>query len=63
MSGIFISYRRDDSQALAGRVYDRLTQRFGKEQVFRDIDAIPPGAVFSQVIAERIAGWISPTIS
>ena len=54
MSGVFISYRRDDTQALAGRLFDRLTQSFGKEQVFRDIDAIEPGAAFGQVIAERI---------
>ena len=44
MSGIFISYRREDSQELAGRLFDRLAQRFGKDRVFRDIDAIDPGA-------------------
>ena len=54
MSGVFISYRRDDSQALAGRVHDRLKQRFGKQQVFRDIDAIKPGAVFKEVIAGQV---------
>ncbi len=56
MSGIFISYRREDSQDLAGRPFDRLTQRFGKDRVFRDIDAIEPGAKFAQAIAERIGG-------
>ena len=56
MSGIFISYRRDDSQALAGRLFDRLTRRFGKDRVFRDIDAIDPGARFAEVIGERIGG-------
>jgi tetratricopeptide (TPR) repeat protein len=54
MSGIFISYRREDSQELAGRLFDRLTQRFGKDRVFRDIDTLDPGAKFAQVIAERI---------
>ena len=54
MSGIFISYRRDDSQAIAGRLFDRLAHRFGKASVFRDIDAIEPGARFAEVIAERI---------
>src|SRR5581483_7771066 len=54
MSGIFISYRREDSQQIAGRLFDRLSQRFGKDRVFRDIDAIDPGANFAQVIAERI---------
>ena len=56
MSGIFISYRREDSQELAGRLFDRLAQRFGKDRVFRDIDAIEPGAKFAEVIAERIGG-------
>lgn len=55
MSGVFISYRRDDSAAAAGRLYDRLAARFGKEQVFRDLDAIAPGADFAKVIEERIA--------
>ena len=54
MSGIFISYRHEDSQELAGRLFDRLAQRFGKDRVFRDIDAIDPGAKFAEVIAERI---------
>src|SRR5215470_11050684 len=31
---IFISYRRDDSADVAGRIYDRLVQRFGQKQVF-----------------------------
>jgi hypothetical protein len=55
MPRVFISYRREDSQALAGRLYDHLIRRFGKDRVFRDIDAIEPGARFSEVIGERIA--------
>ncbi|MEO6562351.1 MAG: tetratricopeptide repeat protein, partial [Nitrosospira sp.] len=55
MAGIFISYRRDDSAASAGRLYDRLAHHFGKEQVFRDVDAIAPGAEFAKVIEERIS--------
>lgn len=55
MPGIFISYRRDDSAASAGRLYDRLASHFGKEQVFRDLDALAPGVEFLKVIEERIA--------
>ena len=55
MPGIFISYRRDDSAASAGRLYDHLAHHFGKEQVFRDLDAIAPGAEFTQVIEERLS--------
>ena len=55
MGGIFISYRRDDSAASTGRLYDHLAHHFGKEQVFRDLDAIAPGAEFAKVIEERIS--------
>jgi hypothetical protein len=46
MPSIFISYRRSDSQADAGRIYDRLAAHFGKEAVFKDVDDIPAGADF-----------------
>jgi len=55
MSGIFISYRREDSAAHAGRLYDRLANRFGAQQVFMDVDDIPPGADFAAHIDARVA--------
>jgi TIR domain len=36
---IFINYRRDDSSGTAGRLYDRLTQTFGRERLFMEIPA------------------------
>jgi hypothetical protein len=54
MSGIFISYRRDDSAAYAGRLGDRLVAEFGAEQVFMDVDDIPPGADFNAYIGAKI---------
>ena len=56
MSGIFISYRRDDSAASAGRLCDRLSAEFGADQVFMDVDDIPPGADFSAHISAKIGG-------
>ena len=38
VSDIFISYRRQDSDAYAGRLYDRLSTRFDKARIFMDID-------------------------
>jgi hypothetical protein len=35
--GIFISYRRQETSHLAGRLYDRLANRFGDDQVFMDL--------------------------
>jgi hypothetical protein len=43
MARIFISYRRDDSGGWEGRLYDRLSQHFGRDNVFMDIDTIEPG--------------------
>ncbi|HKY06645.1 MAG TPA: toll/interleukin-1 receptor domain-containing protein [Candidatus Binatia bacterium] len=54
MSGIFISYRREDSAAHAGRLYDRLSAHFGADQVFMDVDDIPPGADFASHIGAKI---------
>ena len=38
MPKVFISYRRDDSAAVAGRLYDRLAAHFGPGSVFIDVD-------------------------
>src|SRR5688572_5673678 len=49
MAGIFISYRRADSDGWAGRLRDALRARFG-DLVFQDVDNIADGEVFSEVI-------------
>src|SRR4051794_24243491 len=49
-SRIFISYRREDAAADAGRLADHLSQRFGRDRVFLDVNAIDPGADFVQVL-------------
>lgn len=52
---VFISYRREDSQHITDRIYDKLLAHLGKGQIFKDLDSIPPGADFRQVIVEAIA--------
>ena len=54
MSKIFISYRREDSGGYAGRLYDRLSRHFGKDQVFMDIDHIEPGEDFVALIGQQV---------
>jgi uncharacterized protein YecT (DUF1311 family) len=54
MAKIAISYRRSDSQDITGRIFDRLTQQYGKRTVFRDIDNIQPGIDFRVQIAEAL---------
>src|SRR5512142_2402287 len=51
---IFISYRRDDSQYIADRIYEYLVRKFGLEGVFKDLDSIPLGQDFSEVIKTKV---------
>jgi hypothetical protein len=55
MSKYFISYRRDDSLDIAGRIYDRLAVHFGPGEVFLDVDTIPFGVDFRAYLTE----WVS----
>ena len=52
---VFVSYRRNDSADVTGRIYDRLSSRFGSEQVFKDVDSIPLGRDFREVINTAVA--------
>jgi hypothetical protein len=53
---IFISYRRQDSEDITGRIYDRLADRYGADKVFLDIDNIPLGEDFREVVARELEG-------
>ena len=52
--GVFISYRREDSGGFAGRIYDRLSNKLGRDNVFFDVDAIRPGLDFVDVLSDRV---------
>ena len=54
MSGIFISYRRDDSGAMARRLYELLRARFGPASVFIDVETIEAGADFAETIDAKV---------
>ena len=41
-----ISYRREDSAAITGRIYDRLRGEFGRDRIFMDLDSITIGMDF-----------------
>jgi len=51
---IFISYRRNDSFGIAGRLMDTLSNYFGDGRVFRDIEGIEGGANFEEVLSETV---------
>jgi TIR domain len=54
MAKVFISYRWADSATLTGRIYDRLIAKFGRKNVFKDVDDIPPGVNFAQYIPDSL---------
>jgi hypothetical protein len=51
---IFLNYRREDTRGYAGRLYDRLSHRFGEDQILRDVDAIPPGIDYVEQIDQLV---------
>jgi len=54
MTSIFISYRRADSMAYTGRIYDRLVTAFGHQQIFKDVEDIPVGEDFRSVLDKAL---------
>jgi hypothetical protein len=52
---IFVSYRRDDTAATAGRLRDRLALEFGTKNVFMDVDNIPAGVDFAKHLQVQLA--------
>jgi formylglycine-generating enzyme required for sulfatase activity len=55
MSKILISYRREDSADVTGRIYDRLIQQFGQGAIFKDVDSIPFGVDFRIYLDAQVA--------
>jgi hypothetical protein len=55
MRAIFISYRREDTEGHAGRLFRDLCERFGKSVVFMDVAGIEPGRDFRRVIEQQVA--------
>ncbi|MFN0021949.1 MAG: TIR domain-containing protein [Pirellulaceae bacterium] len=56
MPALFISYRRSDSSDITGRIFDRLVAHFNNKpvKVVRDVDSIPVGDDFRDVLRDRI---------
>jgi formylglycine-generating enzyme len=54
MPKIFLSYRRHESAAAAGRIYDRLRGHFGDGEIFMDVDSIPIGVDFREHITAAV---------
>jgi hypothetical protein len=55
LRAIFLSYRRDDAEGEAGRLFDDLTAEFGTDKVFMDVAGIELGRDFRKVIDENVS--------
>ena len=51
---IFLSYRRDDSRYATRSIYERLSAHFGDGAVFMDVDTIPAGSDFVEVLQREV---------
>ena len=52
---IFLSYRREDTNAHANWIYTHLVSHLGPQQVFLDADNIPPGEDFVEYLGKSVA--------
>jgi tetratricopeptide (TPR) repeat protein len=59
MRKIFISYRRSDTQMVAGRLRESLARRLGEDAIFRDKDSIAPGVDWTKAIDQSLTGEVA----
>jgi hypothetical protein len=55
LRAIFISYRRQDAEGEAGRLFDDLVSHFGERSVFMDVATIQAGRDFRTAIDDSVA--------
>jgi ABC-type phosphate transport system substrate-binding protein len=54
MPSIFISYRREDSAYITGRIYESIAARFGKDHVFIDVTSLRGGDDYRAQLEEVV---------
>jgi len=55
MARIFINYRRDDTQGVAGRLFDYLSLKYSRRELFMDVDAMKPGFDFAKQLDTQVS--------
>src|SRR5690242_323377 len=55
LPGVFISYRRELDAGWAPWVYDKLSDHFGGDRIFMDLNSIAAGDDFAEVITRSVA--------
>ena len=54
MPKIFLSYRRADSISATGRLHEYFVDAFGDENIFKDVEKIPPGVDFRDFLNDAV---------
>ncbi len=54
MARIFINYRRSDTQTYANTLYDWLSEHYGDDNVFKDVETIEPGLRWEEAIDRAV---------
>jgi hypothetical protein len=56
MPRLFISYRRSDTQMVAGRLRESLARRLGERAIFRDKNSLAAGEDWTKAISDALSG-------
>ncbi len=59
MAGVFISYRRSDSDVAAGRLADDLSEIFGRDAIFRDVDTLEAGEDYTKALDHALDSCVA----
>jgi hypothetical protein len=59
MAGVFISYRRNDSDVAAGRLADDLSEIFGRDSIFRDVDRLEAGEDYANALDHALNSCVA----
>src|SRR2546423_6383989 len=54
MAKVFITYHKAKGATVSSRIYDHLKIRFGKKNIFKDVDDIPMGVDFGEYIKDGL---------
>ena len=55
VSRVFVSYRHEDAEADAGRLYDTLAAELGQEALYKDVENIAIGRNWKRAVREALA--------
>jgi hypothetical protein len=51
---IFISYRHADTSYVTGRIFDQLSKKIGRKNIFKDVESIQAGSDFKETINNSV---------